>query len=87
MGTELIPETNRAAAQIFLRSNGLLTRKLEQNDIKRRLLGHWVGVLALPFGSPRKNHQLTNIYSHLVTGNVPWFELCLRPYQLPHLIP
>lgn len=32
----------RSAAQIFLRSNGLLTRKLEQKDIKKRLLGHWV---------------------------------------------
>lgn len=33
--------------QIFLRSNGLLTRKLEQDDVKRRLLGHWVsGMLA-----------------------------------------
>lgn len=31
----------RSAAQIFLRSNALLTRPLEEDDIKRRLLGHW----------------------------------------------
>ncbi|BEJ06802.1 hypothetical protein CcaverHIS641_0400710 [Cutaneotrichosporon cavernicola] len=30
-----------SAAQIFLRSNGLMKRPLEQKDVKRRLLGHW----------------------------------------------
>ena len=39
----------RSAAMIFLRSNGLLKRKLEKNDIKRRLLGHWGTCAGLSF--------------------------------------
>lgn len=58
-----------AAAQIFLRSNALLTRPLEQKDIKKRLLGHWV--------CP---HLLTTKQC-LQTGNMPWIELCLRTHQ------
>lgn len=30
-----------AAAQIFLRSNGMLKEELTHNNIKKRLLGHW----------------------------------------------
>ncbi len=37
----LCPSDPSSAAQIFLRSNALMKRPLEQNDVKRRLLGHW----------------------------------------------
>lgn len=36
-----MPANASSCAQIFLRSDALLQRDLTQDDIKRRLLGHW----------------------------------------------
>lgn len=47
----------RSAAMIFLRSNGLLKRKLEKRDIKRRLLGHWGTCAGLSFAYASRQFQ------------------------------
>lgn len=48
-----------SAAQIFLRSNALLTRPLEQGDIKKRLLGHWGSCPGINFMYAHTNYLIT----------------------------
>lgn len=50
-----------SAAQIFLRSNGLLTRPLEKKDIKRRLLGHWGTCPGLNFVYAHTNALISDL--------------------------
>ena len=57
-----------AAAQIFLRSNGLMTRKLTTDDIKKRLLGHWGTCPGLNFAYAHANNLIS---THQDDGDFP----------------
>nr|WRH23617.1 phosphoketolase [Naematelia aurantialba] len=65
-----------AAAQIFLRNNGLLTRKLEHDDIKRRLLGHWGTCPGLNFAYAHTNYLIS---AHQTEEYFPQFIFLTGP--------
>ncbi|KAK8854752.1 hypothetical protein IAR55_003491 [Kwoniella newhampshirensis] len=65
-----------SAAQIFLRNNGLLTRKLEQEDVRKRLLGHWGTCPGLNFAYAHTNNLIT---THETDGDVADFMFLTGP--------
>ena len=63
------------AAQIYLKDNFLLERKLESSDIKDRLLGHWWTVPGLNFIYANLNRLICETWANMifVTGPGHWF--------------
>lgn len=57
------PADASSAAQIFLRSNALMKRPLEQKDVKRRLLGHWGTCPGLNFAYAHTTHLISELES------------------------
>ncbi|WRT68449.1 uncharacterized protein IL334_005425 [Kwoniella shivajii] len=65
-----------SAAQIFLRDNGLLTRDLKTEDVKKRLLGHWGTCPGLNFAYAHTNNLITQ---HETDENAPYFMFLTGP--------
>ncbi|OCF37972.1 phosphoketolase [Kwoniella heveanensis CBS 569] len=65
-----------SAAQIFLRGNGLLTEKLNQSHVKKRLLGHWGTCPGLNFAYAHTNNLITR---HEEEKDVPSFMFLTGP--------
>ncbi|KAK6910444.1 hypothetical protein I203_104476 [Kwoniella mangroviensis CBS 8507] len=65
-----------SAAQIFLRDNGLLTRDLKTEDVKKRLLGHWGTCPGLNFAYAHTNNLITQ---HETDEGAPYFMFLTGP--------
>nr|XP_019044735.1 phosphoketolase [Kwoniella bestiolae CBS 10118]OCF23665.1 phosphoketolase [Kwoniella bestiolae CBS 10118] len=65
-----------SAAQIFLRDNGLLTRELKTEDVKKRLLGHWGTCPGLNFAYAHTNNLITQ---HESDEAAPYFMFLTGP--------
>ncbi|WWC90666.1 uncharacterized protein L201_005602 [Kwoniella dendrophila CBS 6074] len=65
-----------SAAQIFLRDNGLLTRDLKTEDVKKRLLGHWGTCPGLNFAYAHTNSLISR---HELEDNAPYFMFLTGP--------
>ena len=61
------------AAQLFLRGNVLLRRKLKFDDLKSVILGHWGACPAINFLYAHfcRYIQITNSRSYLILGDYP----------------
>nr|XP_019011514.1 phosphoketolase [Kwoniella pini CBS 10737]OCF50295.1 phosphoketolase [Kwoniella pini CBS 10737] len=65
-----------SAAQIFLRDNGLLTRDLKTEDVKKRLLGHWGTCPGLNFAYAHTNNLITR---HESDQDSPYYMFLTGP--------
>nr|XP_018261529.1 phosphoketolase [Kwoniella dejecticola CBS 10117]OBR83687.1 phosphoketolase [Kwoniella dejecticola CBS 10117] len=62
--------------KIFLKDNGLLTRELKTDDVKKRLLGHWGTCPGLNFAYAHTNNLITR---HENDEEAPYFMFLTGP--------